>query len=89
MAELLHGVKSETNSVHAWFDDCSIGAVCEQERLKEAVYEHYRTWCDRNGLSAMASPRFWTRLRDVAHFEESRRRMGGAQTRVCNIPLPA
>jgi putative DNA primase/helicase len=88
MGGLLKEAKSETNSVQAWFDDCAIAIDEQHNATKENVYDHYRDWCGRNGLSAMASPRFWTRMRDIVPFEESRRRQGRAQVRVCNIQLP-
>ncbi|WP_051154089.1 DNA primase family protein [Paraburkholderia graminis] len=88
MGILLKEAKSETNSVQAWFDDCSIAIDVEHNTTKENVYDHYRDWCARNGLSAMASPRFWTRMRDIVPVEESRRRQGRTQVRVCNVLLP-
>jgi len=87
MAKVVHEAKSDTNSVQAWFDDCAIVIGASHEVSKEDVYDHYREWCSRNGLAAMASPRFWTRLRDIGPVEESRRRKGGAQMRVCNVQL--
>jgi putative DNA primase/helicase len=89
MGALLHEAKSDTNSVQAWFDDCAIVIDSAHETTKEEVYDHYRDWCARNGLSAMASPRFWKRLRDIGPVEDIRRRMGGPQVWVCNIALPS
>lgn len=89
MAQLLHDAKSETNSVQAWYDECAIAICAEHLTAKDDVFEHYRRWCERNGLSPMASPRFWTRLKELAPIEESRRRVGSGQVRVCNVALPA
>ncbi|MDR5743952.1 phage/plasmid primase, P4 family, partial [Caballeronia sp. LZ029] len=88
MSGLLKEAKLETNSVQAWFDDCAIAIDVEHNTTKENAYDHYRDWCARNGLSAMASPRFWTRVRDIVPVEESRRRQGRMQVRVCNLLLP-
>ncbi|MFL9906815.1 DNA primase family protein [Paraburkholderia sp. RL17-337-BIB-A] len=88
MAGLMKEAKSETNSVQAWFDDCAIAIDVEHNVTKENVYDHYRDWCARNGLSAMASPQYWTRMRDIVPVEESRRRQGRTQVRVCNVLLP-
>lgn len=88
MAEMLLAAKTETNSVQAWYDDCAVAVSADHGTAKDAIFEHYRRWCERNGLSSMASPRFWARLRELAPVEESRRRVGAAQVRVCNLVLP-
>lgn len=88
MSLLLRKAKLETNSVGAWFDDCAIAIDAGHNTTKESAYDHYRDWCARNGLPAMASPRFWTRVRDIVPVEESRRRQGSMQVRVCNLLLP-
>jgi len=88
MKSILHEAKSDTNSVQAWFDEAAISFSAESELRKDDVYFDYRAWCERNGLSPMASPRFWTRLREIGPVEESRKRVGGEQVRVCNVVLP-
>ncbi|WP_109476676.1 phage/plasmid primase, P4 family [Paraburkholderia sp. C35] len=88
MSRLLHQAKSETNSVQAWCDDCAVMASSNHSTLKDEVYEHYRRWCDRHGLTPMASPRFWTRLKELVPFEDFRRRQGKGQVRMCNLQLP-
>lgn len=88
MEHVLHAAKVETNSVQAWFDDCEIAATPERDTPKDDVFAHYRSWCERNGLAAMASPRFWTRLHDLLPVEEERRRLGTRQVRMCNVLLP-
>ena len=87
MAKVLGEAKSETNSVLAWHEDCEIGTTKTPETPKGDVYSHYRSWCETNGLTAMAAPRFWTRLRDIVKVAEERRREYGSQVRVCNIAL--
>lgn len=88
MAQLLRDAKTETNSVQAWFDECAVTVSSEHKATKDDVFWHYRSWCERNGLAPMASPRFWTRLKELAPIEESRRRQGVGQVRVCNVALP-
>jgi putative DNA primase/helicase len=88
MQTVLHDAKADTNSVQAWFDESAIAFDAEHMSTKDDVYAHYRNWCERNGLSPMASPRFWTRLRDIRPVEESRKRAGGNQVRMCNVSLP-
>ncbi|WP_296658537.1 phage/plasmid primase, P4 family [Paraburkholderia sp.] len=88
MSRLLHQAKSETNSVQAWYDDCAVSISSSQSTVKDEVYEHYRRWCDRHGLTPMASPRFWTRMKELVPFEDFRRRKGKSQIRMCNLQLP-
>lgn len=88
MERALKEAKTETNSVHAWFEDCAIGTEPDCNAPKDDVFTHYRNWCDQNGLSAMASPRFWGRLRELTDIDEERRRDGDRQVRMCNVVLP-
>lgn len=88
MARLLHQVKADTNSVQAWYDDCAITVHAQGCALKDEVFSHYRRWCDRHGLRATASPRFWERMKELTPVEDFRRRRGKAQVRMCNIELP-
>lgn len=88
MQSVLHDAKADTNSVQAWFDESAIAFDANPSSSKDDVYASYRSWCERNGLSPMASPRFWTRLRDIGPIEESRKRSGSAQVRMCNVLLP-
>jgi putative DNA primase/helicase len=62
MSRLLHQAKSETNSVQAWYDDCAVSISSSQSTVKDEVYEHYRRWCDRHGLTPMA---FHSRISDA------------------------
>lgn len=89
MQSVLHEAKADTNSVQAWFDDSAIAFTTDPKSRKDDVYADYRVWCEGNGLSPMASPRFWTRLREIGPVEESRKRLGGDQVRVCNVILPS
>lgn len=90
MAQIIHEAKADTNSVLAWHDECEIGVAEVPTTPKDDVFEHYRTWCERNGLSAMAAPRFWARLRDIGPLIDQRTRQGQSQRqiRVCNVLLP-
>lgn len=87
MAKVIGEAKSETNSVLAWYEDCEIGIMETADTPKDDVYADYRSWCETNGLSAMAAPRFWIRLRDIVVVVEERRRHGGCQVRLCNVAL--
>lgn len=88
MAAVMHEAKAETNSVLAWHEDCSISIAPAVATPKDDVYAHYHDWCGRNGLAAMAAPRFWTRLHDICTVDEERRRTAGRQVRFCNVELP-
>lgn len=89
MKAMLHDAKVETNSVQAWFEDADIAFSSNTDTVKEHAYHQYVDWCQRNGLSPMASIRFWTRVRDLGNFHESRIRKGASQVRCCNLKLVA
>lgn len=89
MADLLQEVKAETNSVHAWMVDCGIEIGHHCETSKDAVFAHFRRWCERNALGVVGSVQFWKRLRELLRsLEDGRSRRNGTQIRVCNIVLP-
>ncbi|AOJ81821.1 DNA primase [Burkholderia savannae] len=88
MSRLLHQAKAETNSVQAWYDDCAVTVSANHGTAKDDVFEHYRRWCDRHGLTPMASPRFWTRMKELIPIEDFRLRHGKSQIRMCNLELP-
>ena len=88
MRNLIQTAKTETNSVLAWCDDNEITFVTEHLFTKDDVFSHYADWCIRNGLKPMASPRFWTRLKDIGPVDDSRHRCGNTQVRRCNVGLP-
>lgn len=89
MADLLQEVRAETNSVHAWLVDCGIDIGHPCETPKDAVFAHFRRWCERNALGVVGSVQFWKRLRELLrNLEDGRSRKNGAQIRVCNVVLP-
>lgn len=89
MQQLLHQAKKDTNSVQAWFDDCNIRLAAENRFRKDSVYQHYRTWCEKNGLSPMASPRYWTVLREIGPVTDVRKWQGEIQVMLCNVETPS
>ncbi|BAL23696.1 phage/plasmid primase, P4 family [Azoarcus sp. KH32C] len=89
MRAVLHEAKAATNSVQAWADECAITFTASPHTEKDDVYRHYRHWCDRNGVSHMASPAFWTRVRDIGPFLETRKRVALGQVRTCNVVVPS
>jgi hypothetical protein len=89
MKAMLHDAKVETNSVQAWFEDADIAFSSNTDTVKDHAYHQYAEWCQRNGLSPMASIRFWTRVRNLGDFDESRIRHGARQVRCCNLKLAA
>ncbi|WP_442596671.1 DNA primase family protein [Parapusillimonas sp. JC17] len=88
MAKVLQEIKGQTDSVRGWLEACDIGLGTELDTTKDEAYAHYKDWCSRNGLAAVASPRFWPRVRDVLPYEERRSRREQTQKRVCNLALP-
>lgn len=88
MQNILSDAKRETNSVQAWYEENDILVSDSAQSTKDSIYEHYREWCTRNGMTPMASPRFWQTIRGIVPVEEVRKRDGGNQIRFCNLLLP-
>lgn len=87
MSQMLRKAKHETNSVQAWCDDCDVTVSPTVKLSKAVVYTHYKHWCESNGMSAVASPRFWLMLKEILPVEGSRRREGSVQVRECNVNI--
>ena len=86
MVEAKSKAKQETNSMEAWFieEDISVGSLATTSKTK--VYEHYSSWCKRSGMIALASPRFWGRMKqDKKGLLNLRDRKSGGY--LCNIIL--
>lgn len=88
MAKLLHELKGQTDSIRGWVEECDIRLSIEPDTTKREVFAYYQKWCGENGLSALSSPRFWQRIREVLPYEERRTRFEGVQQLVCNVALP-
>jgi putative DNA primase/helicase len=88
MQAMLLEAKAETNSVVGWTEDCAVTVVAGSIASKDDIYQHYRDWCGRNGLTPVASPRFWPRVKDALPYEEARPRIAGRQVRACNLHVP-
>jgi putative DNA primase/helicase len=92
MQFMLGQAKAETNSVLAWYEgtNCMLADKAVTEKAK--VYQHYTEWCRANGMSPVASPKFWKRLAEVlgeGRLTEDRvRQPNGSQPRTCNLELP-
>lgn len=81
--------KIETNSVAAWIQACDVSLATVSDTLRTDVYEHYDTWCKRNGMKSVGSPKFWARLKDSMYpLLKGRQIKDGHYHRVCNIVLP-
>lgn len=92
MQQLLQDAKTETNSVLAWYQDMACTLSTEATTRKAWVYEHYVSWCQSNGMSPVASPKFWKRLPHVAGgplLVGRAREVDGSQPRLCNVRLPS
>jgi len=87
MVKILQTAKTHTNSVIAWYEDADVLPGENVNTPKDAVYQHYRLWCEANGLRQLAAQLFWTRLRDICGVQEERRRVNDRHVRVCNIEL--
>ena len=89
MSAILQQAKVETNSVSAWMEENHIQCDAATSTVKDDVYQHYANWCGKSGLTALAAPRFWTRLRNVLPLEQQRKRVAKQLAWVCNIALPS
>jgi len=85
MDTALYSAKEETNSVLAWANDVGLEVQFEAKQSKDDIYQDYRLWCERNGLSALSTPKFWPRIKDIKSFSESRMTLLGKYVRVCNL----
>ncbi|ACY34786.1 DNA primase family protein, partial [Comamonas thiooxydans] len=83
-------VQRETNSVQSWADDRGIELSIAVETSKTDVYANYVSWCRENGMSPVASPKFWKRMPDtVGHgLVDGRKTITTGRIRTCNIRLP-
>ena len=83
-------VQQETNSVQSWADDRGIELMIAVETPKTEVYASYVSWCKENGMSPVASPKFWKRMPDTigGSLVESRMTTGAGRIRTCNVCLP-
>lgn len=83
-------VQQETNSVQSWADDRGIALAIAVETSKTNVYADYVSWCKANGMSPVASPKFWKRMPDTvgSGLVESRMSTAAGRIRTCNVRLP-
>jgi len=88
MRTAIHAARTETNSVQAWADDLGIERTTTIETSKVDVYGSYFAWCRENGMSPVASPKFWKRLPDsVGAVLDGRMTTREGRIRTCNIRL--
>ena len=85
--EAIEGGKRETNSVVAWWHAADVETVETANMTKESVYEKYSDWCRSNGMQAVASVKFWKRVRDVAPGLVEGREAHGSRRRLVGIRL--
>lgn len=83
-------VQQETNSVQSWADDLGIELTIAVETPKTDVYASYVSWCKANGMSPVASPKFWKRMPDTvgSSLIEGRKTTTAGRIRTCNVSLP-
>lgn len=84
-------VQQETNSVQTWADDRGIELSIAEETSKTDVYANYMSWCRENGMSPVASVKFWKRMPDTMGSGlrvEGRKTTAVGRIRTCNICLP-
>lgn len=78
--------RRETNSVMSWWLDEDWAIADRHNYLKSEVYSAYQLWCKNNGMSAVAMPRFWRRLGEIAPgISEERRSEAGKRERFVNV----
>lgn len=89
MRSAVNAARTETNSVQAWVHDLGIGLGILIETPKADVYANYAAWSKDNGMTPVASPKFWKRLQDsVGATTEGRMVTKSGRIRTCNVLLP-
>lgn len=89
MQGMLDRAKQETNSVMAWFKENDVGVSNTALVLKDAVFAHYRDWCEHSGMKLFSLPQFWLAMRNIVSLHEERKREHGRQPRYCNLVVPS
>ena len=89
MRSAVTSARTETNSVQAWSADLGIERITTIETPKTDVYASYTAWCKENGMTPVASPKFWKRLPDsIGALAEGRMFTKAGRIRTCNVLLP-
>ena len=80
--------KRETNTVAGWFDESGIETGEQANNKKDHVYRRYNNWCKANGMSPVASSKFWERLKALLPDIQEWRPAGSDRRRCVNVYLP-
>ena len=79
----LQGAKLDTNSVAAWWEETCVELTEESRTEKTKAYSKYAEWTRSNGMSPVASPKFWKRVSEIAGETLIFKKIRGE--RFCNI----
>lgn len=87
MARRLEKAKTETSPVRAWIEEFSVKLSHDWISNKQDVYDHYSTWCKRNGIKPLASTMFGKEIGTYFDIEQSKPRVNGVQVRGINLKV--
>lgn len=91
MQAMLRQAKTETNSVQAWYEAVDCRVANEVLIPKTKVYSQYADWCRANGMTPVASQKFWKRVPEAVGADkliiERMRLADGTHPYCCNLQL--
>lgn len=84
MKELRDQQMSDTNSAHAYIREFDLTVTDGVWTSKQAIYDHYREFCEDNGRSVQSAASFWVNVK------ENLRREGGRviHEKKCRVTTP-
>jgi len=87
--EQLEQAKIQADSVHGWIKDCGVERSGNCDADKKVVYVQYKEWCYANGLKAVGTPSFMSRLDELLGVLDEKRRVakGGERPRCINVAI--
>lgn len=85
MTAALKEAKLETNSVAGWWEETSKELSGDARTEKTRAYADYADWTRSSGMTPVAAPKFWKRIREIAGDGLQLKKVRGE--RFCNIAL--
>jgi putative DNA primase/helicase len=87
MSRMLTAAKAETNPLRVWVEDAQVENIAGSGFTDTTlVYDHYQSWCKRNGVAPQSAPRFWPELEKIIRVKKNRKRLEGRpQITVCDL----
>jgi len=87
--EQVEQAKIQADSVHGWIKDCGVERSENCDANKKVVYTQYKEWCHGNGLKAVGTPSFMSRLDELLGVLDEKRRVAknGERPRCINVTI--